>query len=256
MVLTQPDMLIGRDETTDFVLEDEYVSHRHARVITDPAGLVTITDLESSSGTFVNEERLSGSRVLQPDDLVRFAGVVARFEPHDSAVLESRPEKITRARKTASPPRTRATSAAKKTPAQPAATAVAIVEPGPTATAGTGGNKGHGGDGSRTAGGDAYTVTGTVSSPVLPAMSGLAVHLLDYNVGAEPTTLATTNTANDGSYTFDRVVIAASYLRQHHKPAPDLHVQVSANGGPVLGASSIAYQASTTEKLVVCPVFS
>jgi hypothetical protein len=106
-----------------------------------------------------------------------------------------------------------------------------------------------------TASGVAYTVTGTVTSPALPAIGGLAVDLVDNNVGAAPTTLASSLTAPDGSYAFYRVVVSTGYLQQHQKMSPDLQVQVSAaDGGPVLASSVIRYQASTTESLnVVLP---
>jgi hypothetical protein len=104
------------------------------------------------------------------------------------------------------------------------------------------------------AGVGAYTVSGTVSSSVMPPIPGLLIHLVDNNVGSDPTALATTRTANDGSYAF-HVTIPASYLPKHHKAAPDLQVQVTAtNGGPVLASSVIRYQASPTENLdVVLP---
>ena len=44
------------------------------------SGQVAIRDLNSTSGTFVNGERVTGARVLEPGDEVRFADVVTRFE--------------------------------------------------------------------------------------------------------------------------------------------------------------------------------
>jgi len=91
MTFCQPNMLIGREATADFVLDDVYVSRRHTRVTTEASGWVRITDLDSLSGTFVNEERLTGSRALRPGDLVRIADVVTRFEPaySDSEPVDS-----------------------------------------------------------------------------------------------------------------------------------------------------------------------
>ena len=82
--LSQPQMVIGHSDTADVVLEDPFVSRRQALVTVDPSGVVTIRDLNSTGGTFVNDERLEGPRVLRPGDLVRFADVVARFEPASS----------------------------------------------------------------------------------------------------------------------------------------------------------------------------
>lgn len=76
----RPEMIIGRLDTADLVLNDPFVSRRHALVTVDAAGEVTIQDLNSTSGTFVNDERISGPRVLRSGDLVRFADLVTRFE--------------------------------------------------------------------------------------------------------------------------------------------------------------------------------
>ena len=81
LALSAPQMVIGHSGTADLVLEDRFVSRRHALVITDPSGTVTILDLNSTGGTFVNDERIDEPRVLQPGDVVRFADLAARFEP-------------------------------------------------------------------------------------------------------------------------------------------------------------------------------
>ena len=79
--LTEAELVVGHSDTADLVLEDDYVSRRQALVTIDAAGNVTVSDLNSASGTFVNEERLEGPCVLQAGDVVRFAEVEARFEP-------------------------------------------------------------------------------------------------------------------------------------------------------------------------------
>ena len=78
--LSQPQMIVGHSETADLVLDDRFVSRQHALVTIDPAGLVTVHDLNSIGGTFVNDERISGPSVLRPGDLVRFTDLVTRFE--------------------------------------------------------------------------------------------------------------------------------------------------------------------------------
>ncbi len=83
--LSAPQMVIGHSDTADLILEDRFVSRRHALVITDASGAVTILDLNSTGGTFVNDERIDEPRVLQPADVVRFADLSARFEPAVSA---------------------------------------------------------------------------------------------------------------------------------------------------------------------------
>jgi pSer/pThr/pTyr-binding forkhead associated (FHA) protein len=64
--LTVPTVL-GRDGSADIVLADTQVSRRHARVVPDQAG-VTVEDLESTNGTFVNHNQVHGRAALGVGD--------------------------------------------------------------------------------------------------------------------------------------------------------------------------------------------
>ena len=61
-------ILIGRDPQSDFVLEDGEVSGQHARITPSPDGTATVEDLESTNGTFVNQNELEGPSHLDPGD--------------------------------------------------------------------------------------------------------------------------------------------------------------------------------------------
>src|SRR3954470_17158203 len=50
---------------------DSEISRVHARVFHDPSGRLTIEDLGSTNGTFVNGNRISGQQPLNPGDQVR-----------------------------------------------------------------------------------------------------------------------------------------------------------------------------------------
>jgi pSer/pThr/pTyr-binding forkhead associated (FHA) protein len=67
--LTKEVSLIGRDVTNDVVVGDAEVSRQHARITRTPGGYV-LEDLGSTNGTFVNGERLTTPRVLNPGDLI------------------------------------------------------------------------------------------------------------------------------------------------------------------------------------------
>ena len=81
VALSPPEVVIGHSDTADVVFEDEFVSRRHALVTVDEAGVVTLSDLKSTAGTFVNDVLIDRPCVLRAGDLVRFADLVARFEP-------------------------------------------------------------------------------------------------------------------------------------------------------------------------------
>jgi hypothetical protein len=50
---------------------DSEISRVHARVFHDPSGRLTVEDLGSTNGTFVNGTRISGQQALNPGDEVR-----------------------------------------------------------------------------------------------------------------------------------------------------------------------------------------
>src|SRR5918911_660719 len=68
--------VIGRDPASAaLVVEDREVSRRHASLIPEGQSL-NVEDLGSTNGTFVNGERLVGSRVLVPGDRLRIGTTV------------------------------------------------------------------------------------------------------------------------------------------------------------------------------------
>ncbi len=60
---------IGRSAGCEIVLDDALVSRRHARVVRGVRGVV-VEDLGSANGVLVNGERVEGSRLLEPGDLL------------------------------------------------------------------------------------------------------------------------------------------------------------------------------------------
>jgi pSer/pThr/pTyr-binding forkhead associated (FHA) protein len=62
---------IGKTLDNDFVIDDDSVSKRHARIVWHPAGLHVVQDLSSINGTFVNGQRVNESP-LQNGYEVRF----------------------------------------------------------------------------------------------------------------------------------------------------------------------------------------
>ncbi len=61
-------IVIGRDAQSDLMLDDGEVSGQHARITPSPDGTATVEDLESTNGTFVNQNELMGPAHLEPGD--------------------------------------------------------------------------------------------------------------------------------------------------------------------------------------------
>jgi hypothetical protein len=62
--------VLGRGDAAEIRLEDPFASGAHARVYLQ-GNVMVIEDLDSTNGTYLNEELLDGPRPLHPGDRVR-----------------------------------------------------------------------------------------------------------------------------------------------------------------------------------------
>jgi hypothetical protein len=73
------ELVLGRGDHAEIRLEDPFASARHARVF--PQGdVVVIEDLDSTNGTYLNEELLHGAQPLHLGDRVRIGDSEFTFE--------------------------------------------------------------------------------------------------------------------------------------------------------------------------------
>lgn len=70
----QKNIKIGKSSSNDFVINNDIVSRQHAILIAYDTGEVTIKDLNSTNGTFVDGERISETKKLKPGQVVRLGG--------------------------------------------------------------------------------------------------------------------------------------------------------------------------------------
>lgn len=68
-------LTIGRSGDCDLTLQDTYLSSRHARLANDDGDL-SIEDLGSTNGTYVNQELVKGRVRLERGDVVQVGGVL------------------------------------------------------------------------------------------------------------------------------------------------------------------------------------
>ena len=87
------DMLVGRHQSADIVLQQAEISRKHAAFLLKEQAL-WVQDLNSSNGTFVNDARLENAEaLLQDGDIVQFAGLkFAVLQPAETASAEAQPE--------------------------------------------------------------------------------------------------------------------------------------------------------------------
>jgi pSer/pThr/pTyr-binding forkhead associated (FHA) protein len=75
--ITGASLVFGREAGCDVVVPGKDVSRRHAEILASPKGYLLVDS--STNGSFVNEERVSGQRVLSRGDVIRIGDEQFRF---------------------------------------------------------------------------------------------------------------------------------------------------------------------------------
>ena len=73
-------ILIGRGADAQLNLDDDYVSTRHARVVSGENGIY-LEDLGSTNGSYVNGQRITGPTTITLSDTVRIGRTTMKLEP-------------------------------------------------------------------------------------------------------------------------------------------------------------------------------
>lgn len=73
--------VVGRDPSCDVVLSARTTSGRHAALVVEPTGAVTLTDVGSASGTWLEGQRLNATTPVLPGQLAGLAAVLVQVAP-------------------------------------------------------------------------------------------------------------------------------------------------------------------------------
>src|SRR5882724_8551480 len=76
-VITGASLVFGREAGCDVVVPGKDVSRQHAEIVQTPKGYLLVDS--STNGTFVNEERVEGQRILARADVIRLGDDQFRF---------------------------------------------------------------------------------------------------------------------------------------------------------------------------------
>jgi pSer/pThr/pTyr-binding forkhead associated (FHA) protein len=90
-LVTSSGLTIGRSSQNDLMVNDLAASRFHCKFLPEDHEL-TVIDLDSTNGTFVNEKRLTGNQVVKNRDQVRIGEIVFNIE-----IFLSAPQKETQA---------------------------------------------------------------------------------------------------------------------------------------------------------------
>lgn len=77
-------MVVGRSGNSDLMLDIESVSRRHAEFIVQADGRVSVRDLESTNGTYVNDRPVLGAHELRNGDLVKIGRSILKYLESDN----------------------------------------------------------------------------------------------------------------------------------------------------------------------------
>jgi uncharacterized RDD family membrane protein YckC len=89
--------IVGRSRLAQIHIPESTVSRQHARLLASPLGEVTVEDLGSSNGTYVNNEKVEGRRQLADGDRIHVGDaelrvrIVAPVAPSEATVRMSLP---------------------------------------------------------------------------------------------------------------------------------------------------------------------
>jgi predicted component of type VI protein secretion system len=89
IALRSAETVIGRRRGCDVRISSSQVSRRHC-LLSLHAGSVTVEDLDSVNGTYVNGERISGKRMVRPGDRLEVGPVcfVVEYPTLDAAAVQ------------------------------------------------------------------------------------------------------------------------------------------------------------------------
>lgn len=73
---------IGRSKENDIAVNDPMVSRTHLQIVQDDSGVCSVVDLNSSNGTYVNGQRISGEVKLQPKDEICIGNTILPWQEY------------------------------------------------------------------------------------------------------------------------------------------------------------------------------
>jgi predicted component of type VI protein secretion system len=91
LLISEPEITIGRDETCRIRVASGEVSRRHCVIMNSPSGLV-VRDLKSGNGTFVNDQPIEQETALEAGDVVRIGPLELQVPGKKKNSKKSQPE--------------------------------------------------------------------------------------------------------------------------------------------------------------------
>lgn len=85
---------IGRGQDNDIVINDPLISRNHLQLIQKDDGTVSVVDLNSSNGTYVNGHKITGEHILSKNDTVLIGRTTLQWQKYVTTSRNSIKKKI------------------------------------------------------------------------------------------------------------------------------------------------------------------
>lgn len=85
---------IGRGQDNDIVIKDPQISRNHLQLIQKDDGTVSVVDLNSSNGTYVNGHKITGEHILSKNDTVLIGRTTLQWQKYVTISRNSIKKKI------------------------------------------------------------------------------------------------------------------------------------------------------------------
>lgn len=88
---------IGRGKKNEIFVSDESASRQHAEINYElETNRITVIDLKSTNGTFINGKRISEPRNIEPNDVLRIGRLLISFLPIESETKRTKSKGVTK----------------------------------------------------------------------------------------------------------------------------------------------------------------
>jgi pSer/pThr/pTyr-binding forkhead associated (FHA) protein len=78
-IIDQPVVTIGREEESDFVIDDKMISRVHCSISVNEENHFFIEDLDSANSSFINSKKLKKRKSLYYGDKINIGDSILRF---------------------------------------------------------------------------------------------------------------------------------------------------------------------------------
>jgi hypothetical protein len=84
---------IGRSSENDVVLKNDLnISRNHCEIFKDDEGNIFLTDLESANGCFINGRKVSGSEIIDTNDIIKLGNTVLPWKDYFESQIKEMEE--------------------------------------------------------------------------------------------------------------------------------------------------------------------